>query len=231
MRSSKIPSDCKDDDDPETVVVRMPKRPISDVPPIVSAPPRFPFTKFELKVNQVWSDAATRVAGYVYCLNKTAEGAELSTRSGRDILMQYVDIVGLCYPPASGGYTDCGRLLVVYDKVPNIATPAIGDILESSVISSMYLEPSNIYSYPTRFTVLLDYHWGPSVGAYCTDHSHLIKHIKIPKKCQHTHYASELNTVPSEGGLFIVLCSQVMSGTDNQNCRLGYSAVLRFSDM
>jgi len=213
---------------PGQILPSMTSVPVLTAP--ISMPSRLPFSKSELKVNQVWSDATTRVAGYVYCINKTAEGAELSTRSGRDIEMRYVDIVGLCYPPSAGGYTDCGRLLVVYDKLPNIATAAISDVLESSVISSPYLQPHNIYSYPTRFKVLLDHHWGPSVGAYCTDHSHLVKHIVVPKDCRKVHYASELNTVPSEGGLLVILCSQVGSGTDNQNCRLGYSAVVRFTD-
>jgi len=89
--------------------------------------------------------------GTLFLLNGCDDGTTVNTRIGRRILLTSLTVRWQGYmTPTSAGASGL-RLLIVYDRQPNAATPAITDIMQFDDISSM-MQLSN----SKRFKVIVD---------------------------------------------------------------------------
>jgi len=184
----------------------------------------------ELKIAQVWSDMAQRGAtGYTYCINKIAEGTDLTERIGRHCTMKYVDLVVMVSQPVQS--YDAIRVMLVHDRMSLGVTATSAEILETSVIASLYMQPLNAYLMASRFSVLLDHRF-PWIGAGTSypPNTVLAKRVPIPKHLQHTVYGASTSDEPVNGALIVLLCGYKSSATADNNGLVGYSAVVRWID-
>lgn len=75
---------------------------------------------------------ACDVTGSVTALNLCATGTDFTDRVGRKILLKSVNLLGHYLPQDSAVAPTLCRVMVIYDKQPTGALPAITDILKSS---------------------------------------------------------------------------------------------------
>lgn len=69
--------------------------------------------------------------GSITLLNTVAQGASVSQRVGKKIALQSIQVRGMAYNNAAATFNDCATLLV-YDKRPTGALPAITDVLNTA---------------------------------------------------------------------------------------------------
>jgi len=99
------------------------------------------------------SPGSTRcdTTGDVILVNGCARGDDVGDRIGRKIVMKSLEMRLYAYVTAGTGVDQTNRVMVVYDKQPNGAAPAITDVLVS--ISTTALKNANN---DHRFNVLYD---------------------------------------------------------------------------
>lgn len=92
-------------------------------------------------------------------LNGVGQGTSLFQHVGRQIYMKSLQFDAIVYPTATTVVQDYGRMLIIYDKQPNKAFPAIADLLQdyngsagASTTSLSFINMTN----RRRFVVLRD---------------------------------------------------------------------------
>lgn len=89
--------------------------------------------------------------GAVTLLNGVARGDTSATRVGNRITLRSIQVKGYGLPTAATGNSQCGRVIVVYDRQSNGAAPAVTDILKDSHGSSLKNQLND-----GRFLTLMD---------------------------------------------------------------------------
>lgn len=69
--------------------------------------------------------------GSIVLLNTVSQGAGTTQRVGKKIMLKSLQCRGYCYNSTTAVYNDCA-ILIVYDKRPTGALPAITDILNTA---------------------------------------------------------------------------------------------------
>jgi hypothetical protein len=143
----------------------------------------------------------------IQLLNPIIQGTGAGNRTGRDVLIEYVDL-RFDLSSTAVNSTDLYRLMVVWDTETRGATPAYADILSAAagVISPVNFDNTH------RFKVLYD-----SSAHNITSESSGLSffrgvHVVVPvNKKAHYYNASNTGTVTDidSGGLFLIdVCSQ-----------------------
>ncbi|AXQ66153.1 MAG: coat protein [Cressdnaviricota sp.] len=161
-------------------------------------------------------------AASITLLNGTATGTDFTNRIGREILMKSIYLRLTAY---NGTDQDASlRIMLVYDKQPNGATPAITDILTASDIIS----PNNLNN-KDRFTTISD-----KVRKISTASDRGFWHKKYKYIQYNTQYSGTTNVINSiaSGALWLVLIPIINStGASTANFVVGYTNRVRFVDM
>lgn len=180
-------------------------------------------------------------------LNATVAGANESNRIGRKISMRSVQIRGAVYPYQAGAapIRDFIRLILVYDRQPNGAAPALADVLEDvdqagtrTTTSFSGLNLSNA----DRFKVLRDWHWAMPVANLAgaasgdeqvSDPGATLMSIKAFVKLNglETHYnAGAAGTIAdiTTGALFLLAVG--LSAEANAQYRFLFDTRVRYAD-
>lgn len=154
-------------------------------------------------------------------VNGIATGTDYNTRIGREILMKSVYLRLTAY---NGTDQDAGiRIMLVYDKQPNGAAPAITDLLVSGDLVS-----ANNLNNKDRFVTISD-----RVRKISTASDRGFFHKKYKSLQTHTQYGNTGNTIASitSGALFLILIPiNNNNGASTANFNVGYNCRVRFID-
>lgn len=172
-------------------------------------------------------------------LNGTATGTNFVNRIGAKVTMKTIQFKANIQNilTSTEGVL---RMLVVYDKQPNGALAAIGDVIESR--DSSNTASSSIYSCPKvenrdRFEIIRDKTWHApactNTGGVLTnlsypsddDEMEFSEYIKLGKKTTYKDTSSAITSISTGSLLMFLLCS----GTTNAY-QLSWSSRLRFYD-
>lgn len=147
---------------------------------------------------------ACDTTGSVTLLNGIATGTDYTDRVGRKVVIKSIYLRGFVLPVDTSTSNNLSRLILVYDKQPNGAAPAVTDILKSSTAQSQL----NINN-RDRFMILMDKQY--AMGAYDATTGYIgspsVQQVKKYKKCNlETIYGGTLSTIASinTGALYLV---------------------------
>lgn len=117
-----------------------------------AAPSSLSFAKTELKyVDKAVDLVSLNSTGDLVLVNGIAAGSGASEHVGREVTMRSVQINLRAQATAATGVAQIVRFLLVYDRQPNGAAPAITDILTSTTVTA----PRNLDN-RKRFKILWD---------------------------------------------------------------------------
>lgn len=148
-------------------------------------------------------------------LNGLASGSDYNQRVGRRIEMDYLELKGdFFYASTTLAHpADMIRFLIVYDKQPNGAAPAVTDVLNGANADAF----DNINNLG-RFEILKDIVWTlPQVPASTTSPVYFPRiKWKVPIK-RSTQYSGTGATIASiaSGSLYLLMMGSQASGSNN----------------
>lgn len=191
---------------------------------------RFLGSKAEKKVNDLAiATYPFDTTGSVTALNLIATGTDFTNRVGRKILMKSVNIIGVVQPNDTSVSTTLCRALLIYDKQPNGALPAITDILNTSN-SKDQINLNN----RDRFVILRDWFQALApqqdtatqayAGSPTTNNLHMF--VKLNHETIYNSTAGTIAAVTS-GSLLLVT---VGDSTNTNTYSLSASTRIRFID-
>lgn len=161
-------------------------------------------------------DAST--TGLVTLLNGVPVGDDFTDRTGRKILMKSLSIKSFVSPQGATSVDQLARILIVYDKQTNGATPAIGDILRISAPGTFGTDHKNLNN-RDRFVILCDQTfeigYSDTTATVAVAHSPTIqkfnKYIKLDLPVTFGNTTAGIASITT-GGLFMVTCGTAATG-------------------
>lgn len=173
--------------------------------------------------------AATYVydtTGSIALLNTIAQGVTVNQRVGKKIIMKSIQIRGNHYAGASGTVAE-GAMLIVYDKRPTGALPAITDIL-NSVSPNAFNNDANSGRFRIvrrRDLTFTGNSTTPATGNEYFDASDFIKlNLPVTYKAAGTGAIADIE----EGALYVVTVGDKVAGATAGGAALGFRT--RFLD-
>lgn len=172
---------------------------------------------------------AGNTTGSIALLNTVAQGVSVTQRVGKKIMMKSLQIRGLVTTEANTTVSQAA-FMIVYDRRPTGALPAITEILDTVSPNSFLLDANS-----ARFSIVhrwADVNVGNNAtlftdkGAYNID-----EYIKFPKNKRNVTYkAAATGAIADidEGALYIVTCGGNIAGVADTTCSLGFR--LRYWD-
>lgn len=145
--------------------------------------------------------AVADTTGTVQLVNGVAVGTDFTDRIGRKIILKSVDIIGHVFP-VDASTSDClCRMMLVYDKQPNGATPALAAFINGDSTSHLNLNNRD------RFVVLSN--WMEAIGSFAATPvgSPTTHKVQIHRKINmETLFSGTTNAVASisTGALWVV---------------------------
>lgn len=186
-------------------------------------------------------------AGAFTLLNGCVPGDNSNNRTGRKISMTSMQIRGYVNTVNNSSATaaDFLRLILVYDRQPNAALPALADVLQATAqgggTTSGSFDPLNINN-ADRFKVLRNWNWGmlttlgagvvpvaALLGPQTCDNTTIDEYIQL--KGMEAHYnAGTAGTVAdiTTGSIFLLAVG--LESAANNSFRFTFTARLRFHD-
>lgn len=98
------------------------------------------------------------------CLNLIQQGAAFYQRIGTKVNIKSIELYGTFKQTVDATHVAYGRYLIVYDRQPNGAYPAIGDLLQNNDTTLSFNSGINLVN-RSRFTVIRDKRFGVDAGA------------------------------------------------------------------
>lgn len=184
-------------------------------------------------------------------VNLPQEGASFYNRIGRKIMMRSLHLCGQIVRSAAvaGTVSEYLRVMVVYDRQPNKAAPAIADLLlnydnaggtVTNSLSSLNMNNAERFAIlrdirihiPQEGNVAATQQTGiQSIIDYQTNRTNINEYIKL--KDLETHFASSTNPSAigdcTTGALWVVTFGNLAAGTANY--QLNYTTRLRYHDI
>lgn len=158
-------------------------------------------------------------------LNCIRQGAAFQNRIGAKVVMKSVEFTGELYSPG-GATRGPFRLLLVYDRQPNGAFPAITDILYDQPAAAVYYGSGVNMTNKSRFAVLRDLRLTLDPADTQTRLVHTYSKVRLE-----TEYGGDAGTIADirTGALYLVAFSGALTGADVVSLRNCISRV-RFFD-
>lgn len=172
----------------------------------------------EMKTHTYSAQSSIDYNGTLTALTAIAQGDTAITRDGNSIFMRYINMRG-CIDIASVTSTLSMRIMLVQDTSTNPASRVTSDVLDSSVMGTVYAPYASMNKNESgRFKVLYSKLF--TVGPY-----NQAQAITISKKIRlHAKYDGALSTDHKVGNIYLVMVSNTVTTnpTFTYSCRIGY---------
>lgn len=176
---------------------------------LTSYPARRPYSG-ELKVQEEIIDCNVNSGGAIFSVCEPARGTDVSDRIGRELIMKSIQMCFTSYSVNGTGIDQNHRILLVYDKNPMGATPAITDVIDA-ITPWAFRNLSN----RNRFIVLFDqmYSVGNDDPSLQNGGEPRLVDRKFYKKVNLKSVYNALDQL-QEGGLFCMILGSVVAGAN-----------------
>ena len=172
----------------------------------------------ELKYNDNAFATDATTTGAIVALNNMAAGDTALLRDGNKILNKSVQLRFTLENEASN-QNNVVRMLVVYDKQPNLATATIAGA-GTGPLDSITIQSLRQVATASRFKVLMDRVYNinstsDTAGALQIIHDEI--YFKVPEDCQMTQFADGASAAPITGNLLLMYFGNVAAGAGDVN--------------
>lgn len=171
---------------------------------------------------------AMNTTGSITLIATVAQGTTVNQRVGKKIRWNSIQIRG--YVASDTATVQCnGALIIVYDKRPTGALPAITDVLVSANQNSFNNDDN-----ASRFQILRRWDWAfagnSTTAGQQTDSTvrAINEYIKVNKPCVYKTGTTGVISQIEQGALYAITVGNVAAGTGDANAGVGYR--VRFTD-
>jgi len=164
--------------------------------------------------------------GSVTLLNTVPQGSSQMQRVGKKILLKSLQCRGFVANNSTATYNDCA-MLIVYDKRPRGALPAITDILASASSNAMNNDDNS-----GRFQIIRRFDFaliGNATNITEASYKSSDFYQKLKHRTVYTSLGTGLIADIEEGALYLVTIGNVAAGTAAASSNLGFR--LRYYDI